>query len=94
MNNARAHVVISGSVQGVCFRYETHMRARSLGITGWVMNRRDGNVEAVFEGEKDVVEGMVAWCHKGPSGAIVNDVDVKWGTYTGNFKGFGIEYSK
>lgn len=92
MKKTRAHVVISGFVQGVFFRHETRVRAQFLGITGWVMNRFDGTVEAVFEGLKDKVEDIVAWCHKGPSGAMVKDVDVRWEEYTGGFKGFSVEY--
>lgn len=91
-DKVRAHVVIKGMVQGVFFRHETRARAQSMGITGWVMNRDDGGVEAVFEGEKDKVESIVRWCYKGPSGAVVSSVDVKWETYSGKFKGFGVEY--
>lgn len=93
MEKVRAHVVISGMVQGVFFRHETRMRAQSLGINGWVMNRWDGAVEAVFEGQKDAVESIVRWCHKGPSGAVVDKVDIDWEPYTGEFKGFGVKYS-
>lgn len=89
---ARAHVVIKGMVQGVLFRHETRARAQVLSVTGWVMNRDDGGVEAVFEGEKDKVLSIVRWCYKGPSGAVVGSVDVKWETYSGKFKGFGVEY--
>lgn len=92
MERIRAGVVISGMVQGVFFRYETRMRAQSLGVSGWVMNRADGKVEAVFEGSKDAVESIVRWCHKGPGGAVVSKVDVEWGQYTGEFKGFSIKY--
>lgn len=94
MKKVRAHVVISGMVQGVCFRYETEMRAKSLGLTGWVMNRYDGNVEAVFDGGKTDVQNMIEWCHEGPSGAIVSNVEVEWQDYTGEFNDFGIKYSK
>ena len=75
---ARAHVVVSGRVQGVFFRDETRRRARSLGVAGWVANRRDGTVEAVFEGRRDAVESMVRWCAHGPSGAQVDDVQTTW----------------
>lgn len=92
MEKVRAHVVISGFVQGVFFRHETRVRAQVLGINGWVINRRDGSVEAVFEGEKDKVEDIVKWCHKGPSGAVVDSVDVEWESYKGEFKGFSVEY--
>lgn len=71
------HVVISGRVQGVGFRYGVGARARSLGIGGWVRNRADGAVEAVFEGPRDRVDSLVAWCRRGPSGARVEAVKVE-----------------
>jgi acylphosphatase len=67
---------VSGRVQGVFFRAETQDRARSLGLDGWVRNAPDGTVEAVFEGDPERVESMVAWCRRGPRGAEVGDVDV------------------
>ena len=75
---ARARVVVSGRVQGVFFRDETSRRARSLGVAGWVANRPDSAVEAVFEGRRDAVESMVAWCGRGPSSARVEDVQATW----------------
>jgi acylphosphatase len=74
--DARARVVVRGRVQGVFFRDETRRRARSLGVAGWVTNRPDGAVEVVFEGSRDAVDSMVRWCHNGPSGARVDDVQV------------------
>ena len=65
-------------MQGVFFRAETRDRARSLGVTGWVRNARDGSVEAVFEGEPGHVDTLVSWCRRGPAGADVTDVDVEW----------------
>ncbi len=73
----RAHVHVSGMVQGVFFRYETMERARVRGLAGWVRNLPDGRVEAVFEGPAEEVEGMVAWCHEGPRMARVDRVEVK-----------------
>ena len=74
----RAEVTVRGMVQGVFFRVETRDRARSLGLSGWVTNSRDGTVRAAFEGEDERVESMVDWCRRGPSGASVDDVDVTW----------------
>jgi acylphosphatase len=74
----RAHVRVQGSVQGVFFRVETRDRARSLGVSGWVRNLRDGAVEAVFEGPEERVESMVEWCRRGPAGARVESVNVDW----------------
>lgn len=88
----RAHVFISGRVQGVFFRYETRLRAIRNNVTGWVRNLPDGRVEAVFEGEREKVEAMIDFCHRGPPGAIVRKVEVKWEEPTGEFKGFHIRY--
>ncbi|MGZ4411255.1 MAG: acylphosphatase [Gaiellaceae bacterium] len=73
----RAHVRAVGHVQGVGFRYETRKRARSLGVSGWVRNRSDGSVEAVFEGARERVESMLEWCRRGPGWARPEDVQVE-----------------
>jgi acylphosphatase len=86
----RARVVVRGFVQGVYFRGETSDRARSLGVAGWVRNRPDGTVEAVFEGPAERVESMVAWCKRGPTGARVDDVAVEWLPAEGE-SGFRVE---
>ena len=70
------HLVISGRVQGVGFRYSMSEEAERLGVTGWVRNRRDGTVEAVVDGATDAVDAMLAWAHRGPRGASVTDVQV------------------
>jgi len=88
----RAHVLISGRVQGVFFRSETQDEARRQNVTGWVRNLRDRRVEAVFEGEKDRVEALIEFCRRGPLGAKVTRVEVTWGDYTGEFKRFSIRY--
>ena len=67
---------VHGHVQGVFFRAETRDRARSLGLAGWVRNAGDGTVEAVFEGDAEAVERLVAWMRSGPSGAEVERVEV------------------
>ena len=72
----RVRVFVSGRVQGVFFRQRTIRLARSLECAGWVMNRPDGRLEAVFEGSEEAVERMVAWCHEGPERAIVEGVEV------------------
>ena len=76
----RAHVYVSGMVQGVFYRSNTRDAAKRIGIMGWVRNLPDGNVEAVFEGEKEKVEAMIRWCRKGPSAARVDGVGVEWET--------------
>ncbi len=88
---ARAHVYVSGEVQGVCFRAYTHDLARETGVTGWVRNLSDGRVEAVFEGERDKVEAMLSFCRRGPPGADVNDVELRWEDYKGEFPDFYIK---
>lgn len=92
MEKVRVRVVIEGRVQGVFFRYHTQEMAYRLGIKGWVKNRRDGRVEAVFEGEKDRVNQMIQWCHHGPPEASVSGVRVNWEQYTGEFQDFSITY--
>ncbi len=88
----RAHVFISGRVQGVFFRYETRLRAIRNNVTGWIRNLPDGRVEAIFEGERENVEAMINFCHRGPPGAIVKKVEVIWENPTGEFRGFQIRY--
>lgn len=75
----RAHVFVSGVVQGVGYRYATVQQAEKLGINGWVRNLADGRVEAVFEGERAIVEEMIRWCDRGPAAAVVKDVTVEIG---------------
>lgn len=89
--HVRAHVLISGRVQGVCFRAYTVDEAAAVGVTGWVRNTSDGGVEAVFEGNRSAVEAIVAWCRKGPPAARVSNVEVVWGEPQGE-QGFGIKY--
>jgi acylphosphatase len=66
---------VRGRVQGVFFRDSCRSAASSRGVAGWVTNRPDGAVEAVFEGEPDAVSAMVEWCSRGPRGAAVESVD-------------------
>jgi len=86
--NVRAHVLISGMVQGVFFRSETSFLARRLNVKGWVRNLADGRVEAVFEGEESNVKQLIDFCKRGPPGARVTSVNVSWETYAGEFSGF------
>lgn len=88
----RVHVYISGKVQGVFFRAYTRDKARELGLKGWVRNMRDGRVEAVLEGEKEKVEEMLRWCHKGSPYAIVKEVEVHEEPYTREFRSFEVRY--
>ena len=91
MAHTRAHVFVSGNVQGVYYRANTRDTAREKGVDGWVKNLADGRVEAVFEGPEEAVESMVAWCHEGSPAAEVEDVEVEYGEPEGE-DGFEIRY--
>ena len=86
----RARVIITGLVQGVNFRHYTRMQAEALGVSGWVRNLPDDRVEGCFEGEKEAVEALVAWCRRGPDWARVEGVEAAREPYTGEFDGFTI----
>jgi acylphosphatase len=73
---ARKRVVVSGRVQGVFFRDTVRRRAGAAEVAGWVTNRPDGAVEAVFEGEEAAVDELVEFCRRGPSRAEVDSVEV------------------
>ena len=88
MSQSRAHVLISGRVQGVCFRMYTEEEARKRDLTGWVRNLPSGQVEAVFEGPKKIIEEMIAWCRQGPPAAHVTKIEVSWETWHGDFPDF------
>lgn len=92
MKRKRAHVWISGRVQGVFFRAFTRDMATQLGVTGWARNLRDGRVEAVFEGNTDTIERMLQWCHQGSPMSRVDSVDVQEEEYAGDFESFRITH--
>ncbi len=92
MPKVRAHIIIRGLVQGVFFRASTQRIAQENSVAGWVKNSFDGSVEAVFEGEKEDVEKTIQWCRQGPLGADVEDVDVAWEDFEGEFDCFSIVY--
>ena len=85
----RAHVFISGIVQGVGYRFSTVDAANQRGVRGWVQNLPDRRVEAVFEGTQEAVEATIHWCHQGPPGAVVQDVKVEYEQVEG-LQGFEI----
>lgn len=87
----RAKVRVTGRVQGVFFRAETRSLARELGLSGWVRNLPDGSLEAVFEGYDVEVEKAVSWCGRGPAGARVDSVDVRYDKPEGE-SGFEVRY--
>ena len=84
----RAHVFVTGYVQGVFFRHSMSQVARAAGIIGWVRNLPDGRVEAVLEGDEPDVERLVTWCDTGPPHATVQQVEVTWEQASREFSGF------
>ncbi len=76
-DRTRAHVFVSGRVQGVFFRATTRDTAAEHGVDGWVRNLDDGRVEAVFEGPESAVDAMVDFCHEGSPEARVEEVEVE-----------------
>jgi len=87
----RVRVIVSGRVQGVFFRYSTQLKAQEKGLTGWVRNIYSGEVEALFEGDNTKIMEMIEWCRKGPSGARVEDIEVTYHQYSGEFDSFFIK---
>ncbi len=88
MVKSRAHVFVSGLVQGVLFRHNTKRQAQSLVVKGWIRNLPDGRVEAVFEGEETAVKALVDYCRHGPPYARVENVEVNYEGYKGEFIDF------
>jgi acylphosphatase len=86
----RAHLYVSGGVQGVFFRNSARERAERLGLTGWVKNLPDGRVEALFEGPSERVREMVRWCEQGPPHAAVEDVKTEFEVSQGDLTSFEV----
>ena len=91
-NLARVQALISGRVQGVFFRAYTRDQAVARGLTGYVRNLPDGRVFAVFEGDREKIESMLAWCRQGPPYAAVDEVLTEWQPYQGEFPDFRVAY--
>ena len=89
---ARGRIRVTGRVQGVFYRQSTLEMAQGLGLCGWVRNLPDGSVEALFEGERALVEQAVAWCRQGPPRAAVSSVAVEWLDGPAESTGFAIRY--
>ncbi len=90
MATKRVQLFVRGRVQGVFFRAAAQREARRLGVSGWVKNRNDGSIEVVAEGEEDAIKEIISWAQHGPSAARVEQVDVRWKGYTGEFAEFRI----
>lgn len=87
----KAHIKVSGLVQGVFFRIYTQKKAQELEITGWVRNMPDGTVKIEAQGEKERLEALVKWCYKGSPSAKVDKVEVMLSEDLENFTGFAIK---
>ncbi|HET7147269.1 MAG TPA: acylphosphatase [Candidatus Nitrosopolaris sp.] len=88
----RAHIFVLGKVQGVYFRQNTQIVATSHGVTGWVRNLKDGRVEVLLEGYEEDVGQVIEWCHAGPPKATVDNIDINYEKYTGEFVEFSVNY--
>lgn len=88
----QCHFVVSGRVQGVCYRMYACDEAERLGLTGWVKNLSDGTVEIVVEGEESDVKQFLQWCRRGPPHARVTGVKEEYSPATGEFGSFSITY--
>lgn len=86
----RANLQISGRVQGVWYRASTREIAVKHSVNGWVRNLPDGRVEALLEGDKESVQKVIDWCHQGPPGANVTEVNVTWAKASGEFRTFTV----
>lgn len=92
-DTVRAHVIITGKVQGVWYRGSTQAAAERIGgIGGWVRNLPGGDVEAVVEGDRARVEALIDWCRQGPPRARVDAVDVHWEPPSGNYTTFEVRF--
>jgi acylphosphatase len=89
---ARLEAVVRGQVQGVGFRFFVERETRSLGLAGFVRNRGDGSVEVVAEGAQGLLEELLASLRRGPLGAHVSAVEVRWNRSQGDFKRFEIRF--
>ncbi|MFP6583431.1 MAG: acylphosphatase [Candidatus Hydrogenedentota bacterium] len=86
------HVILKGRVQGVGFRQATCSEASRLGITGWVRNRSDGRVEALFCGTHETLDLIRSWCQQGPAFAQVDTIDARFESGTSDYTHFTIRY--
>jgi acylphosphatase len=88
--NVRAHMFVSGKVQGVFFRQHTRRQAVIHNVKGWIKNLSDGRVEAVFEGDESAVKAMLEFCRVGPKGASVTAFSMDWEPLRYEFGSFNI----
>ena len=88
----RAEILVRGVVQGVYFRYTAKRKADEFSVKGVVRNLSDGGVQVICEGAEEDIARLLDWCKRGPAGAVVEHVDVAWGTHKGEFTDFRIAY--
>jgi len=88
----RLHAVVSGHVQGVFFRASTQEKGRRLGLAGWARNLPDGRVEVVAQGSQPALDALLAYLHRGPAAARVDDVAVNWEAPDDTLRDFGVRY--
>ena len=84
------HIVVSGMVQGVGFRYFVYHHATQLGLTGWVRNLPSGDVEIEAEGKREFVECLITYARRGPRSAVVSNIDLVWKEPRSQFTSFEI----
>jgi len=88
----RAHIIVSGMVQGIGYRYFVQRTARRLGLVGWVRNLWSGEVEIEVEGERGLIESLIKELRTGHPYATVRNITLQWKEYTGEFKDFSITF--
>lgn len=88
----RVHIIVSGRVQGVFFRYNTRDLAGNLGLRGYVKNLYNGDVEIIAEGNEEKLNKLIGFCKKGPESAHVTNIKIKYEKATNEFSGFEVRY--
>jgi acylphosphatase len=91
MTKTRAHVYVTGRVQGIFYRSFVRTKAQLLNLRGWVKNTMDGCVEIVFEGETEDINSAIEECRRGPTHAQITDLRVEWEKPRGEFNNFEIK---
>ena len=93
-SNTRLHATVEGRVQGVGYRYFVQETAELLGLSGWVRNRWNGDVEVVAEGERPTLEKLITALQRGPRAAYVSRVTPEWLPATGEFGSFRVRMTE
>ena len=90
--NARIHLIVSGTVQGVFYRANAKKVASGLGLKGWIRNLQDGNVEVLAEGRKPALDRLIEFCRKGPEGASIDNIEIEWDKFRNEFGSFEVRF--